>query len=318
MAASAGEPVAFFNGQVVPAAAVRLGYHDAGIVWGATITDLCRTFHHRLYRWEDHLARFRRGCRYAHISLPWTDAELTAAAHQIVVHNAGLFPPPQELALVTFSTPGPIGYYAGAEGAAADATPTVVAHTFPIPYPRYRPLFAEGARLVVPKVRHVPPSSLDPRIKMRSRLFWWLAEQEARQHDSGASALLLDEDGHVTETAAANFLIVRHEQVLSPPRATVLEGVSLQVVRELCEETHIPFAEEPLTLEDCLKADEAMLASTAFCLAGVSRINGQPIPWPGSIFERLLARWSQMVHVDIAKQMCAAQAHGRRAVGEGQ
>ena len=60
------------------------------------------------------------------------------------------------------------------------------------------------------------------------------AQQEAQRSDPHASALLLDHNGHLTETAAANFLIVQKGTVLSPPTGTVLQGVSLKVVRELC------------------------------------------------------------------------------------
>ena len=130
----------------------------------------------------------------------------------------------------------------------------------------------------MPSVRHVPADCVDPRIKQRSRISGWIADQEARRIEAGASALLLDADGFVTETAAANFLIVRGGAVLSPPRDAVLNGVSLQVVEELCGELGIPFAERRLTVEDCRTADEAMLAGTSYCLAGVRRVAGADLP----------------------------------------
>src|SRR5262249_26044128 len=159
--------------------------------------------------------------------------------------------------------------------------------------------FQEGARLVIPATRHLPAACVDPRIKQRSRLHWWLADQEARQTDPGAAALLLDDAGHVTETAAADFLVVRGGGAVWPPADTVLGGVSLQVVRELCAGLGIEFAERPLGVYDCLNADEAMLASTPFCLAGVSRINGVALPWPGPVFGRLLEAWAVSIGLDI-------------------
>jgi branched-subunit amino acid aminotransferase/4-amino-4-deoxychorismate lyase len=123
--------------------------------------------------------------------------------------------------------------------------------------------------------------------------------------DPLASALLLDETGHVTETAAANFLIVRKGTVVTPPRSRVLPGISLAMVEKLCQDLGIPFVEEPLGPADCYAADEALLTSTSFCLAGVSRIDGHSIPWPGPIWQRLLAVWSERVGVDIARQIFA-------------
>jgi branched-chain amino acid aminotransferase len=297
------EPLAYLNGQLLPQAAAGLPLHDAGFVFGATVTDLCRTFRHALYRWPDHLARFRRSCAATYIHPPGSDEEVTRHANELVAHNARLLGPGQELALVLFATPGPVGYYAGLDGGLGDAPPTFGMHTFPLPLARYRRLFQEGAHLAVPQTRHVPAACVDPRVKQRSRLHWWLADREAARVEPGAIALLLDPDGHVTETAGANFLALRAGTVLSPPRQAVLGGISLQVVRELCDQAGIPFAERPLTLADCVTADEALLTSTPYCVAGVSRIDGTPLPWPGPVFRKLLGLWSAAVGLDIAAQV---------------
>src|SRR5262249_28372922 len=143
--------------------------------------------------------------------------------------------------------------------------------------------------------------------KQRSRLHWWLADREARDIAPGAWALLLDTGGHVTETAAANFLLVKGGAVLSPPRPTVLDGISLRVTEELCRDLGIPFAERPMTGADCRAADEALLTGTAFCLAGVSRLGETTLPWPGPVTEALAAAWSRLVGLDYRAQILAAR-----------
>jgi branched-chain amino acid aminotransferase len=297
------EPLAYLHGRVMPQSQAQLPLHDAGFVMGATITDLCRTFHQRLYRWPEHLVRFGRGCRAAGIALPLEDDEITGRAQQILTHNRVLLGPGQELALVMFATPGPIGYYLGEAGGAGDGPVTFGMHTFPLPLARFRRLVETGASLIVPSICQVPADSVDPHIKQRSRMHWWLADREVQRHEPGSSALLLDHAGHVTETAAANFLIVRGGVMLSPPREAILEGVSLGVVRELCAGLGISFAERSLTLEDCLSADEAMLANTSYCLVGVSRLQGKALPFPGEVLGRLLGAWNAEVGLDIHGQI---------------
>jgi branched-chain amino acid aminotransferase len=317
------EPLAYLNGQYLPQSQAALTLHDAGFVFGATVTDLARTFRLRPFRLADHIARFRQSCALCQVPLRLDDVRLNEVAERLIEHNGALLgkdegiplydgqgrevgrflPANRELALVLFATPGPIGYYLGQSGGPGDGPPTLGLHTFPLPFARYRPLFAEGARLVVPPTRHVPTASVDPRAKMRSRMFWWIAEQQAKDIEPGASALLLDADGFVTETAAANFLIVHDGTVISPLRSSILGGVSLQVVEELCAELGIPFAELPLTLAECQSADEALLSGTAFCVAGVRRLHGVELPWPGPVWRRLLAAWSERVGVDIAAQI---------------
>ncbi len=295
-------PLAYLHGRFLPASEAALPLHDAGFVLGATVTDQCRTVRHRLYRWDDHLARFLQGCRLAHLQPP-PAAEIARIAEELVAHNAALLPPQGELALVLFLTPGLIGYYAGEPGAAGDEPPTFGMHTFPIRFERYCRLFRAGASLAISTVRQVSAASVDPHLKQRSRIHWWLADREVQARFPGAMALLLDEHGHLTETAAANVLLVRGGTILSPPLATVLEGVSLRFVRELCGDLALPFEERPLTLADAGAAEEILLTSTPYFLAGVSRLDKHAVPWPGPIYQQLLGAWGQRIGLDIRGQI---------------
>src|SRR2546429_9604409 len=91
----------------------------------------------------------------------------------------------------------------------------------------------DGAHLVTPSVRHVPPQCYDPKMKYRSRMHYYLADQEARLVDPDALALLLDLDGNITETSGANFQIVEDGRIISPTTRNTLPGVSRAMVIEL-------------------------------------------------------------------------------------
>ncbi|MBI3823336.1 MAG: aminotransferase class IV [Planctomycetes bacterium] len=300
------EPIAFLNGRLLPQSQAHLPLHDAGFVLGATVTDLCRTFRHRLYRWAEHLARFRRSLQSAYLDVPFDDATITQKADELVAHNASLIDANYDLALVLFATPGPIAHYLG-QTTPADG-PTFGMHTFPLPFARYRPWIESGVHLATPNVRAIPAACVDPHIKQRSRMHWWLAEQEVRRAHSGAQALLLDLASNVTETASANFLLVKNGTIISPPRDGILEGVSLGVVAELCERLGIRLEHRPITLDDCYAADEALLTCTTFCLAGVRQINERALAWPGPMLRLLHDAWSAAVGVDIHRQIVATSA----------
>src|SRR3954451_92381 len=105
--------LAYLNGRIGPVAEPGLPLHDAGFVSGATVVDNARTFRHKLFRWPDHLARFRHDCAECFIPLGPTDDQLTALAEELIEHNAKLLPPGGELQLVTFATPGGLGFYRG-------------------------------------------------------------------------------------------------------------------------------------------------------------------------------------------------------------
>jgi branched-subunit amino acid aminotransferase/4-amino-4-deoxychorismate lyase len=299
----ASEPTAYLNGRFLPFSQSALPLHDAGLAFGATVTDMCRTFRHKLFRLEDHLQRFQESCSLAHVPMRHSTAELTGVAERLVGENCKEIGLENDLALVMFATPGPIPHYSGKPGEKHETSPTLGMHTFPLPLHRHRQLFLEGALLVVPATRQLPATCINPAIKHRSRLHWWQAEQEVREMDSGASALLLDEDGFVTETAAANFLIVRDETLVTPQPGKVLNGVSFRVTAEIAAGIGLGVEHRDLTLVECLEADEALLCGTTFCLAGVSKIDGKLLRWPGPVYKKLLSGWNKLVGTDIAGQI---------------
>src|SRR4051812_22582893 len=137
-------PLAYLNGRLLPFAEAALPLHDAGFVSGATVVDNARTFRHKLFRWPDHLGRFRRDCQACYVPLDATDEQVTATAEELVAHNAKLLPPGGELQLVTFATPGPLGFYLGAS---ANGPATLGMVTYQLPFARYRNFFTEGVTL---------------------------------------------------------------------------------------------------------------------------------------------------------------------------
>ena len=300
-------PLAYLNGRFLPFNEAALPLHDAGFVSGATVVDNARTFRHKLFRWPDHLARFRRDCAACYVPLEVTDDQLSATAEELISHNACLLPPGGELQLVTFATPGPLGFYLGES---ANGPPTLGMVTYPLPFARYRPFFTEGATLAAVGRHAVRDGNiLPPTVKHRSRMVWHIADHKAREMMRNPHALgLLSEDGSMTETGIANFLAVVEGVVISPPRATILDGISLRVTRELCHSLRIPFVEAPIYYINLARASESLLTGTGFCLAGVKELvswwqaDTLRFDWPGPVFRKLLAAWSDLVGVDIEKQ----------------
>ena len=73
-------------------------------------------------------------------------------------------------------------------------------------------------------------------------------------------------------------------------------------MEELCGELGVPFAETRLTVEDCRNAEEAMLAGTSYCLAGVAASPGGTCPGRGRALA-LLDAWGRRVGVDLERQI---------------
>ncbi|MCX6992549.1 MAG: aminotransferase class IV [Kiritimatiellaeota bacterium] len=302
---NAQEPLVYLKGKMIPASQAHVAIYDASVVLGATVTDLVRTFRHRLFRLEDHIARFYRSCKYTRIYPVESADETTRICRELTERNAALLKPEEDLSLVLFLSPGELKIYAGGAGMSGKMEPTFCMHTFPIPFYLWKQAFTDGIHVVTPSIRHVPPQCVDPKIKCRSRMHWWLADQEAHLTDPKAVALCLDLDGNVTETGGSNFLIVKNGSVISPLPRNILPGISMLTVMDLCREMQIPFVERDFQVHDVMNADEAFLPTTPYSLAPVTRINGVSIGdgRSGPMFKRLTEAWSRLVGMDIVKQI---------------
>lgn len=299
------QPVAYLNGKLLPQSELALPLHDAGVVFGATLIEFCRTFQHQLYLLDRHLERFLQSCLLASVPCPVTREHLAEIAQEMVTHNAALLQSNQELALILLATPGPISHYAGQP--LDNVEPTLALHTFPLPFERYSQWLCKGVALSIPSVQAIPCASLPPQIKHRSRLHWWKAQKEVDRQSPGTVALLASQQGHLTETAAANFLLARDGEILSPRRSEILNGISLGVVEELCHELGFSFIEKDIILNECRNAEEGFLCGTAFCLAPVQSIHGIALESGGPIYQRFLSHWSERVGVGIFQQITGVE-----------
>src|SRR5262249_3786945 len=169
------------------------------------------------------------------------------------------------------------------------------------PFELWAKKMREGVQLITPSIRQVPPDCIPPHMKCRSRMHYFLAGQEARRADPEAWALLLDLQGNITETNAANFLIIEKGTIVSPRFSATLPGISRAVVVELASNLSIPFEESDISVDRAQKADEAFLTSTPWCMMPVARINGTAIGGgkPRRMFQQMLSIWSSNVGIDI-------------------
>lgn len=304
------EPLVYLNGRLVPASQAHLAIYDAGIVLGATVTEMTRTFRHEPFRLDDHLARLFRALKYVRLDIGLSLDELAARSHELLAHNLQGIDPRDDLGLIHFVTAGEYATYAGSAGGAARTTPTVCMHTFPLPWELWAKRVQQGIHLVTPSIRHVPPQCFDPKMKYRSRMHYFLADQEARLVDPEASALLLDLDGNLTETSGANFLLVDRGAIVSPTLRNTLPGISRATVIELAAELGIPFIERDLQVYSAINAEEAFVTSTPYCLLPVTKVNGIAVASgkPGPVFRALQAAWSKRVGVEIEKQIIEGAA----------
>ncbi|MCH8828671.1 MAG: aminotransferase class IV [Planctomycetes bacterium] len=305
MPVSKNEPIACLNGRFVPLSEAKLPVSDMGIVHAAAVAEMVRTFAHQPFRLDDHLDRLFCGLRVLGLEDDVDRDDLQGIIEHVLAHNTGLIDADDDLGMIIFVTAGSNPTYLAASGGSQDHRPSVGVHTFRLPFQLWAEKVRQGQSLIVSQVRQVPAASVDPRIKSRSRLHWFLADREARRQDPQAAALVLDGDGFVAETSSGSLFIVRNGRLATPRAENTLAGISRQVVFELAESLGLSADWADLTPDDVLAADEVFLCSTPYCLMPVARLNGKPIGdgESGSFFRRLSAVWNERVGFDIIGQI---------------
>lgn len=96
------EPVIYLNGKMIPESQAGLKVYDAGIVLGATTTEMTRTFRQKLFRIKNHIDRLYQSLRYMDLDIGMTPPEMIGLSKEITAHNAALIMPNQELGLIHF------------------------------------------------------------------------------------------------------------------------------------------------------------------------------------------------------------------------
>ena len=289
--------LSYHNGSQLPADEVQLSLSDLGFMMGVTVSERLRTFAGRLFRLEEHMERLRQSLAVVGLEPPETIEELTATAEQLASDNHQLLDPADDLGMYILVTPG--------LASQVPARPTVIIGTAPLDFSRWVNNYRQGTTLVTSSHRQIPASSWHPHLKCRSRMHYFLADQEAERREPGSRALLLDQQGNVGEASTANVVLYQEQEgLVSPRREGILAGISLDVLEELAGSLSIPFSERNISPADLSAADEVLMTSTSPCIWSVTGLDGSPIGdgQVGQLGGRLLSAWSSLVGVDVASQ----------------
>ena len=103
-----------------------------------------------------------------------------------------------------------------------------------------------------------------------------LALQEA-QDNGYDEALLLDNEGYVSEGSGENIFIVRDGKIYTPDISSALEGITRDTIVELAKECDYTVVEKRITRDEVYIADEAFFTGTAAEVTPIRELDNRTI-----------------------------------------
>ncbi len=123
--------------------------------------------------------------------------------------------------------------------------------------------------------------------------------KEAREREGAYEALLIDENGNISEGSRSNIFFVMENEIITPPGRTVLLGVTRSYVMKICEQLGIPIMESPINMEDIDRIKGAFITGTTVDILPIGSINKIKMQSNHIIIKNIIGKYNEALMNDI-------------------
>ena len=277
----------YIDGEFYKKDEAKVSVFDHGYLYGDGVFEGIRAYNGRVFRCEEHIDRLYDAAKAIALEIPMPKEELIEAMLATIRKNQLR---DCYIRLVVSRGKGDLGVNPN-----KCKRPTIVIITDKIEM--YPPeMYKKGMKAITASTRRNMPGVLDPQIKSLNYLNNILAKIEAN-HAGASEAIMLNQNGLVTECTGDNIFIVKDGVLMTPPiYVGALDGITRRTVISLAEKLDIPFKEKELTLFNVYGADECFFTGTAAELIAVTEIDNRIIGdgQCGPITARLLEEYQKV------------------------
>lgn len=281
----------YLNDRFVKKEDAVISVYDHGLLYGDGVFEGIRVYEGNIFRLEAHLTRLYDSAHSIMLEIPYDKEEFTKIIIDTVREN--------ELSsayirVVVSRGSGNLGL----DPRNCDKpTIIVIAEALSIYADE---LYENGLKMASVATRRNRPDVLSPQVKSLNYLNNIIVKLESIQ--AGADeALMLNDQGYVTEGSADNIFIVRDRVITTPPvYVGALDGVTRNVIIELAHKHGYELREVPFTRHDVYIADEVFLTGTAVEVIAVVDVDMRKIgnAKPGPVTQDLLGAFRKLVTTD--------------------
>lgn len=273
----------YLNGEFIPKEEAFVSVDDRGFLFGDGIYEVTAAYRGKLYHWDRHLARARRGV--SGLRIDFDPAPLKEVHYQLLEKN-GLTEAQVSYVYIEVTRgvakrthhfpPGPV-------------TPTVYMYAGEYQRPA-RDRWEQGyTSVTVPDVRWARRD-----LKTIQLLANVMGAQAPK--DKGADEIVFVHEGMAIEGSHNNLFMVFGETIVTHPLSNqILGGITRSVVLDLAAELGYEVQEKPTPLDDMFKADEIFHTGTLSEVKPCVAVDGKTIgtgkvgPVTRALFDAFLA-----------------------------
>lgn len=280
------EPYAFIDNEFKKASEAKISILEPTVTKSDAVYDTLSVLNKKIFRFNDHLRRFKNSCADMEIKIPQSDDEIRSIAIECVIRS--------KYTNAIFMLIGRRGPYLDL----SRRDPRTCRNGLIVVVVPYYNIFGEektrtGLSISIVSNKRVPKEAIDARTKNFNWMDLNRGLLEAFKEGSD-SAILCTPDGYLSEGPGFNIWIVKDGK-LKTPKGNVLEGITRRSVFELAKMLGFMAEEcylEPIDLET---ADEAFTCTTAAGITPVTHVNNVPLGngYPGILTEKFLTRYWQ-------------------------
>ena len=269
--------IVHLNGEFMPLAEARVPVLDRGFIFGDGVYEVIPVYSRHAFRLVEHLHRLQKSLDSIRLANPHSDAEWSQLVHDMIERNDG-----DDQSIYFQITRG---VAKRAHEFPAQVKPTVFMMSTPLVTPPQEQIDHGIACITGTDFRWLKCD-----VKSVALLGNCLLKQTAV--DAGAAEIVLFRDGHLTEAAACNVLVVQDGVLLAPPKDNlILPGITYNVVLELAAANQIPLEMRAASEQEVGAAQEIWITSSTKEVLAVTRLDGAAVGdgKPGPLFRRMHA-----------------------------
>jgi len=270
----AGPKYAFFQNQLVPIEQARVSIMTHAFNYGTGVFEGIRGYWNEeqsqlfVFQLQAHYARFLRSCKTLMLNIPYSADDLCAVSLDLLRR--------EEYQTDVYLRP--LAYVAS-EGIGVRLHDMKYDFAlFALPFGKYLDV-GGGAKVGVSSWRRIDDNMIPARAKVTGAYVnSGFAKSEAMLNGYD-EALVLNQDGHVSEASAANFYMIRDGRAVTPPASdNILEGITRDVARDLLRrDMGVEVVERSIDRTELYQAEEAFFCGTGVEIVPIVEIDRRAV-----------------------------------------